>query len=194
GPAWSPDGRVIATAAGSHTGGRRMYVAEINVAEGKEKLISEQRWASVGHVLWVRDGSSTARGLIFNAIEPGATLAQIWFLPYPKGAAQKITNDLNDYRDLSLTDDSTALVAAQSEAHVNVWISPAPDGVNAGRDRQITDGVGQYNGVGGLTWIPKGNQAGRLVYVSRAYGSQDLWLMDRDGKNQKQLTTEPGAD
>src|SRR5262249_24560410 len=108
GPAWSPDGRVIATAAGSHPGGPRMHVAEINVAEGKEKLISEQRWASVGHVLWVRDGSSTARGLIFNAIEPGATLAQIWFLPYPKRAAQKITNDLNDYRDLSLTDDSTA--------------------------------------------------------------------------------------
>jgi Tol biopolymer transport system component len=190
GPAWSPDGRVIAAAAGSNTGGRRMYVAEINVNDGKEKPISERRWAAVGRVSWVRDGSSTGRGLIFGAIEQGSTMAQIWFLPYPKGAAQKITNDLNDYRDLSLTDDATALITAQYEAHVDVWISTLP----AGRDRQITDGVGQYNGVNGLTWIPKGNQAGRLVYVSRAYGSQDLWLMDQDGKNQRQLTTEPGAD
>ncbi|HEU0174855.1 MAG TPA: protein kinase [Blastocatellia bacterium] len=189
GPAWSPDGRVIATAAGSNTGGRYMYVSEINVADGKEKPISDQRWSAVGRVSWARNGSSTGRGLIFSAIEQGATLAQIWFLPYPKGAAQRITNDLNDYRDLSLTDDSTALITVQSEALVNVWISPTPDGVNAGRDRQITDGVGQNNGVGGLTWLPSGAEAERVVYVSRAYGSQDIWLMDQDGKNQRQLTT-----
>ena len=132
-----------------------------------------------------RDGTSKGRGLIFSAIERGATQAQIWFLPYPKGAAQKITNDLNDYRDLSLTDDSTALITVQAETLVNVWLSPNADGVNAGRDRQITDGIGQNNGVGGLTWLPDG----RVVYVSRAYGSQDIWLMDQDGKNQRQLTT-----
>jgi serine/threonine protein kinase/Tol biopolymer transport system component len=189
GPAWSPDGKIIATAAGSNMGGRYMYLAEINVADGKEEPISAQRWSAVGRVLWARNGSSTGRGLIFSAIEQGVTLAQIWYLPYPNGAAQKITNDLNDYRDLSLTDDSTALITVQSEAHVNVWISPAPGGANAGRDRQITDGVGQNNGVGGLTWMPNGNEAGRVVYVSRAYGSQDIWLMDQDGQNQRQLTT-----
>jgi eukaryotic-like serine/threonine-protein kinase len=185
GPAWSPDGKIIATAAGTNTGGRHMYIAEINVDDGKEKPISEQRWSTVGRLSWGPYSSPTRRGLIFSAIERGATLAQIWFLPYPKGEAQKITNDLNDYRDLSLTDDSTALITAQSEAHVNVWISTAHDGVNGERDRQITDGVGQYNGVGGLTWMPDG----RVVYVSRAYGSQDIWLMDQEGKSQRQLTT-----
>ena len=70
------------------------------------------------------DGTPKGRGLIFSAIERGATQAQIWFLPYPKGAAQKITNDLNDYRDLSLTDDSTALITVQAETLVNVWLSP----------------------------------------------------------------------
>jgi Tol biopolymer transport system component len=185
GPAWSPDGKIIATAAGTNSGGRHMYIAEINVDDGKEKPISARRWSTVGRISWAPYSSPTGRGLIFSAIERGATLAQIWFLPYPKGEAQKITNDLNDYRDLSLTDDSTALITAQSEAHVNVWISTANDGANAGSDRQITDGVGQYNGVGGLTWLPDG----RVVYVSRAYGSQDIWLMDQEGKSQRQLTT-----
>jgi eukaryotic-like serine/threonine-protein kinase len=185
GPAWSPDGKIIATAAGSNTGGRHMYIAEIDVADGKERPVSAQRWATVGRVSWARDGTPRGRGLIFSAIERGATQAQIWFLPYPKGAAQKITNDLNDYRDLSLTDDSTALITVQAETLVNVWLSPNIDSVNAGRDRQITDGIGQNNGVGGLTWLPDG----RVVYVSRAYGSQDIWLMDQDGKNQRQLTT-----
>src|SRR5262249_61134959 len=101
-------------------------------------------------------GTRTGRGLIFSAIERGATLAQIWFLPYPNGDAQKITNDLNNYSDLSLTDDSTALITVQSEALVNVWLSPNPDGANAGRDGQITDAVGQDNGVDGVTCVPYG--------------------------------------
>ena len=185
GPAWSPDGKVIVTAAGSNTGGRHMYIAEIDVADGKERAVSEQRWATIGRISWARDGTPRGRGLIFSAIERGATQAQIWFLPYPKGAAQKITNDLNDYRDLSLTDDSTALITTQAETLVNVWLSPNTEVAGAGRDRQITDGIGQNNGVGGLTWLPDG----RVVYVTRAYGSQDIWLMDQDGKNQRQLTT-----
>ena len=185
GPSWSPDGKTIATAAGSNTGRRNMYVAEINVADGKEKPISAQRWANIGRVSWVGDGSSAGRGLIFSALEQGAALAQVWYLPYPKGSPRKITNDLNDYRDMSLTDDSTALVTIQAEAHVNVWLLPNSDGVHVERGRQITDGIGQNNGYGGLTWLPDG----RVVYVSRATGSQDIWLIDQDGKNQRQLTT-----
>jgi len=185
GPAWSPDGKFIATAAGTNTGGRQMYLAEISVADGKEKPISAQRWANIGRVAWARNGSSAGRGLIFSAVAQSATLAQIWYQPYPKGNPQRITNDLNDYRDMSLTDDSTALVTVQAEAHVNVWLSPNSDGVNAARARQITDGIGQNNGVGGLTWLPNGH----VVYISRATGSQDIWMMDHDGKNQRQLTT-----
>jgi serine/threonine protein kinase/Tol biopolymer transport system component len=183
GPAWSPDGKTIVTAAGSNTGGRYMYVAEINVADGKEKPVSAQRWAVIGRVSWARGNSPTDAGLIFSAVEQGSTLAQIWYLPYSKGAPQRITHDLNDYRDMSLTDDSTALTTIQSEAHVNVWLAPNTDGVNVARARQVTDGIGQNNGVGGVTWLPDG----RVVYVSRVAGSQDLWLMDQDGKNQKQL-------
>ena len=108
-----------------------MYIAEIDV-ETEKRPVSAQRWATVGRVSWAPDGTPKGRGLIFSAIERGATLAQIWFLPYPKGAAQKITNDLNDYRDLSLTDDSTALITVQAETLVNVWLSPNADGVNAG--------------------------------------------------------------
>ncbi|MCG3162665.1 MAG: Serine/threonine-protein kinase PknD [Acidobacteria bacterium] len=181
GPAWSPDGKIIACPAGTNTGGRRMYIAEISVADGKERPISDQTWASVGRVSWMREQG----GLIVPAAEKGSALAQIWFLPYPKGAPRKITNDLNDYRDMSLTDDGRALVTVQVEAHVNVWLTPNADGVNMGRPRQITNGIGENNGVGGVTWLPDG----RLVYVSRASTSQDIWLMDQDGKNQKQLTT-----
>ncbi|MGE0128785.1 MAG: protein kinase [Blastocatellales bacterium] len=197
GPSWSPDGKIIACPAGTNTGGRRMYVAEVSVADGKEKPISDQSWASVGRVSWMRDqtrGGARAEsvsnhGLIFSAAEKGSSLAQIWYLPYPKGEPRKITNDLSDYRDLSVADDSRALVTVQVQNHVNIWLSPNASGVNMGQGRQITNGIGENNGVGGLTWLSGGPEAGRVVYVSRASTSQDIWLMDQDGKNKKQLTT-----
>ena len=102
-----------------------------------------------------------------------------------RGAAYRVTNDLNDYRDVNLTNDSRALVTIQSEAHVNVWLMNASDVGDVSQARQITDGIGQYNGVRGLTWTPQG----RLVYVSRATGSQDIWSMDATGSDQKQHTT-----
>ncbi len=180
---WSPDGKSIAVPAGSNTGGRHMYVAEFSAANGQERIASPQKWSNVGRVSWRHDG----KGLIFTAIEQGSPLAQVWFLPYPKGMPLRITNDLIDYRDTSLTDDSTALVTVQSEAHVNVWLAPVTAGFlsDASRARQITDGVGQRAGDRGLMWMPNGN----LVFVSRASGSLDLWLMDQNGGNQQQLTT-----
>ncbi|MEK7831682.1 MAG: protein kinase, partial [Acidobacteriota bacterium] len=178
GLAWSPDGKVIACPAGSNTGVRYMFIAEINVASGQEKPVSSHRWASVGRISWVRDG----KGLVIGAMEHGSSLTQVWFVPYPGGAPQRITNDLNDYRDMLLTDDSRSLVTVQTEAQVNVWLASIADPARA---KQITEGIGQRSGERGLTWMPNGN----LVYISRASGSSDIWTMDQEGKSQQQLTT-----
>jgi serine/threonine protein kinase/dipeptidyl aminopeptidase/acylaminoacyl peptidase len=182
GLAWAPDGKSVACPAGSNTGGRHMYIAEFNAATGGEKLISSQNWSNIGRVWWLRDG----KGIVATASEQGSPLAQVWFFPYQKGSPQRITNDLNDYRDTSVTDDARTLATIQSEANVNVWLMPV--GNNAGdtsRAIQITDGVGHRSGDRGLTWLPNG----KLIYISRASGSQDIWLMDQAGKSQEQLTT-----
>ncbi|MCW5970131.1 MAG: protein kinase [Blastocatellales bacterium] len=177
GCAWSRDGAVIACPAGTNTGGRYMNVVEVRISDGFERPISANRWSTVGRLAWLSEG-----GLVLSGTEQGSTLAQVWYLSYPKGEPRKITNDLNDYRDMSLTADSRALVTIQTEAHVNIWLAPGGD---SSRARQITSGVGQYNGVRGLGWMPDG----RIFYVSRMSGSQDIWLMKPDGTDQKQLTT-----
>ncbi len=178
GASWSPDGKLIASPAGTNKGGRQMYVLQINVDNGKDRIIAPKKWISVGRLSWMRDG----RGLIISAVEQGSTLAQLHHVSLSEMQTRRITNDLNDYRDMSLTLDSSALVTVKSEAHVNVWIMPSADLANGVR---ITDGIGQYNGVRGLTWTPEG----QLAYVSRASSSQDIWLMNRDGSNATQLTT-----
>ena len=174
---WSPDGKTLACPAGSNSGTRHMFVAEINVATGQEKPLSTHRWANVGRVSWTRDG----KGLVIGAMELGSSLTQIWHIPYPKGTAQRITNDLNDYRDMYITADSQTLVTVQSEAHVNVWLTSLTEPT---KSRKITEGIGQRSGERGVTWTPDG----QIVFISRASGSQDIWIMDQSGQSQQQLT------
>src|SRR5205085_12004011 len=42
----------------------------------------------------------------------------------------------------------------------------------------------------GLAWTPDG----RVVYVSEESGNADIWVMNADGSDRKQLTTDPHRD
>ncbi len=175
---FSPDGKILACPTGTNTGGRQMFIALIDVADGKERRIDSRKWGTVGRLSWLPKGN----GLLMSAIESGSNQGQIWEVDYPSGQFHRVTSDLSDYRDLSLTSDTRAAVTIRSESLVNLYLIPVAGGSQASK---ITDGIGQYYGVGGVTWLSDD----RIAFVSRASGSQDLWLMDRSGQNQKQLTT-----
>ncbi|MCA1574165.1 MAG: DPP IV N-terminal domain-containing protein, partial [Acidobacteria bacterium] len=103
---------------------------------------------------------------------------------YPGGEVRKITNDLSNYNRLSLTADSSALVTVQTEGEMNLWVAPQGD---AGRAKQISSG--RSDGLPGLSWMP----GGKIVYTSRGSDFGDIWSIEQDGKNQKQLTAHARA-
>lgn len=174
GPAWSPDGKIIACPAGSNIGSYQNIV-EVQVEGGTEKPISSHRFVEVGQVSWMPDGS----GLLMSAAERRPSPSQIYYLSYPGGELRRITNDLNHYYGVSMTADLTALVAVQQEVPSRIWV--APNGEASGA-KQMTSG--RSDGAEGLNWTPDN----RIVYESTAGGSNDLWIMNLDGTNQKQLT------
>jgi Tol biopolymer transport system component len=183
GPAWSPDGKVIACGvSGFENGAFYGTMAEVGVADGAQRVITSHKWARGGRVAWLGDGS----GLVMNAVEPASgPYSQLWYLSYPEGKARRITNDLNDYSDVTVTNDSVALLAIQTDMQSQVWV--APDG-DAGRARQITSG--RSEGTGGLTWTADG----KVVYISRG-SSNDvaLWMADGDGAEPRQITSDASA-
>jgi Tol biopolymer transport system component len=154
----------------------------VSVEVGAEKLMTAHQWNTISSVAWLADGS----GVVISALDLElAPNAQLWQLSYPGGEEIKITNDLNDYRGVSLTSDSGALLTMQESLSLSLWIVPKGE---TSRATEITARTGKTDGRWGVAWTPDG----KIVYYSTASGSLDLWIMNADGSNQKQLTMNAG--
>jgi eukaryotic-like serine/threonine-protein kinase len=176
GVSWSPDGKSIAI--GAYSGGE-CYVVTVQVADGSVKRIGSKGWRHILRVAWLADSS----GLVLGAQESPNRPVQLWELSYPDGQARRITNDLNDYVDLDVTADSSAMVSVLREVRSNLWLE-STDSANQGK--QISFGAATQDGMFGLTWTAEG----RIAYASLASGGRELWVVDADGGHPRQLTSD----
>lgn len=187
GLSWSPDGQYLSVGVENYHGdNRHMSVAAVQESDGKEIPIGAQQWFRVEKVAWIGNGN----GLMVVAWDPpsGVFGGQIWHLSWPTGAAQRITNDLNDYEDVSISTDSATLATIQETRTSFFWLETlgepghAIEGLSA-----IGDPQNPHQGIG---WLADG----RIVYGKTVGGNADLWLMDADGGRQQRLTTHVEAD
>lgn len=181
-PSWSPDGKTIACVIGRDTlGSGPAHVAEVHVADGTLTPITTKGWYDIRRVAWLQDKG----GLLILAADqaPAFNAQQIWHISYPGGEARRITTDIDDYVEMSLSTDSKSLVAVQSNTLSNIWIVPNLD---ASQAVQIKSGGDNQEGVIGLSWTPDG----RIVFHSLASGTDDIWIMNGDGSDRRQLTNE----
>jgi serine/threonine protein kinase len=185
-PAWSPDGKSIACILGGPgTGSGVMNVVEVQLSDNTIKPVTAQGWYEIKRLAWLPDKSGL---LILAADKVSAFYAQqIWHVSYPDGAVRRITADFNEYLGMSLAKDSNALVAVQSNRVSNIWVAPTFD--TASGAIQIKSGGNNHEGIDGLAWTPDG----RIVYYSRASGADDIWIMNGDGTDPKQLTVDAGT-
>ncbi|HEX8844121.1 MAG TPA: protein kinase [Pyrinomonadaceae bacterium] len=197
GPSWSPDGLRIACATTNVKAESRVVV--VNVEDGKEQVLTPQPWRHIGRVEWLPDGG----GLLMVALEQGSTVAQIWHLSYPDAEARKVTNDLNTYRALSLTADASKLVTIQLSGLINMWLvsggdaeravklpseSSVPSGEPVSAVQLPVGNLGYSGGNEGISWTPDN----KIVFISLNGKQGDIWIMNSDGSNRKQLTFNAG--
>ena len=176
--AWSPDGKTIVCSLFRGKDCEKAWkVTEIDVKDGTERVISDQQWVMLGELAWLHDGS----GLLLSAHASDDLGSQIWHLSYPGGQAHKVTADFGGYNSLGLARNSLSLVSTRREARVAIWKVAVG---NAAAAQEIASSTGKSEGWNGLSWTP----ANKIVYAAYNNAKQDIWEMDPDGSNQRQLT------
>jgi serine/threonine protein kinase/Tol biopolymer transport system component len=176
GPAWSPDGKVIAVGAGKLFP-QGYHPVAVDVATGQEHDIGSRRWFMVRQLAWLPDGKSLL--MIANDF-PTPTQNQIWQMSYPSGEVSRITNDLSNYVGVTLTTDGSTLATVKEQINSNIWIA---SGGGWNRARQVTFGLSNADGIDGLSWTSDG----KIAYTSRSNGNTSLWLADPKGGGTHEL-------
>lgn len=180
-PQWSPDGGKI-VAAGFSNRDANVHLMEFATADGASKQIPGDGWLRINAISWLPSGDA----VLVTGRDLKNQLSQIWHVSYPSGAAVRVTNDTGNYYGLSITANGKSAVTVQSHRTSNIWIGPEG---NVEAAQRITRDVGQDEGMSGLTWAPDG----RVVYSTKNTGREDLWVMDGDGRNNRQLTQNSGS-
>lgn len=181
-PVWSPDGKLIACISeGSYSAGPRVTVVGFDATNGEEKRLLPEDWPLISQVAWLGDGS----GLVMTGMAPGSKISHIWMVHLPDGQATNITLDVTDYSGVSLDSSSTRLVTVQTAVASGMWVvDPQNSNMPAA---QISRGA--LDGMHGVSW----NSSGQLLYAAGEKGEWQIWSVNEDGSNRRQLTFGPAS-
>jgi serine/threonine protein kinase/Tol biopolymer transport system component len=171
GPAWSPDGKVIACVVGRFD---HQQVVAVSATDGAETPVGSQSLRGIGRMSWLPDGS----GLLMVGVDL-RLFPQLFEISYPTGEVRKITNDLTSYHGVSLDADARSLVTVQTELRTpHLWV------MTPGEDSRDAKKILSIRGTGEGSWTADD----RIVYVAMANDRWNLWVANHDGTEQKQLT------
>lgn len=180
---WSPDGEKLVTGAGNRQSGfvTKTDLVQIDVASKQIRSINGPReFFHINNVVWFADGS----GILFSGRETQNSPNQIWRASYPDGRIDPITNDFNDYLDVSISNDGRSIATLKADTVSSVWkyLPSAKKGTQFAGESRSLDG---YHGL-------LHRKDGSLVFTKTEGKETDIWVTDAEGKAAKAIHAEPG--
>jgi Tol biopolymer transport system component len=156
-----------------------MTIVEAQVADGSRKPLTSEKWLRIFGLAWLANGG----GLLMIAGRD-TFVCQVWYLSYPAGEAHQLTNELNDYVGMSLAANADTLAVVKMEKQASIWMAPNND---MDRARPVTFGPKADDQV---ALSPDGS---KIIYRTNASGASDIWTVNVDGSNPRQLTADAGT-
>ena len=187
GAAFSPDGKFISCTVSQSNRKRAIkQIVVIDAESGEQKIISNEKWLWAGQTAWLKDGSGIAV-VAYGAKSPNLT-DEIWFVSFPEGKARVLTGGINGIYGISLSADSNSMVAVKSNKITNFLISSLD---NLENSNSILTKTGDESLLPlGADWTGDG----RIFYSTINNGNADIRVINADGGDQKQLTSDASAE
>ncbi|HEY8560250.1 MAG TPA: protein kinase [Pyrinomonadaceae bacterium] len=173
-PQFSADGQSVFVSRRRVTDGKTFWtLLEIPLAGGDARAVLEANGQRIGELAVLKDG----RGLLINKTDDVSKLQQLYFVALPDGAEQRLTNDLNSYQGVSVSADGKTIAATQNQTMKDIWL-----GRSAENMRRLTT---ESNVFSNAAFTPDG----RIVYDALDNNRPHIWIVNADGSEPQQLTT-----
>ncbi len=168
---FSPDGRRVVFAVGqSENASSEFSLMEIDLETGTEREFSPQKFFDIKNLAWLPDQS----GLLVTASRIPNKNFRIWKVT--KRESVPLTKDSESYANLSIDRQANTISATQfkEDFHLRVFDLQNRD-ISAGKD--LTSAFT-------ATFAPNG----KIIFSSPMSGNDEIWSMNADGSEQRQLT------
>ncbi len=172
---YSPDGRSIAFASGeSSNGGSNFRVMLLDLSTSVERQLFPKTFFVVTSLKWLPNGNE----LLLAAKETHDGRLRIWYVSTLTGEVRPLTKDAIDYITLSLDNAAAKLLATYTSNNFHLF---------TGRIEDLSKAKSLAVGRVGVAVGPDG----KIVYEGN---DGDLWMINSDGGERRQLTNSPFSD
>lgn len=223
GPIWSPDGKVLACPTIRFSPEQKMNLEVIDIKTGAGRRLNAESWHDISRVAWLADGSglvvsaAAAPGMPWQLhllAYPGGEVRKITNDPHNYTLISG-ARDSSIFLTLNIEDDSSVW---QVSVAGGAWSDVTSVSQRKGVSEILWNGAGKFlytinDGTHTNLWLqepdapvrqltfeadnfkPAQSDDGRyIVFVSTRAGAMNIWRMNADGTQPKQLTDDPYED
>jgi Tol biopolymer transport system component/DNA-binding winged helix-turn-helix (wHTH) protein len=168
---FSPDGKRIVFSVGQAGNKANEFgLAEVDLETGKEREFTTEKFYVITSLACLPDDS----GLLLTAFKFPDNNFRVWKVSAPGGEATPLTKVSEHYEFLSIDKDATKVVSIQAKETFDIRLVNLD---NPSEIRNLADG-------GSASFAPDG----KIYFSSTMSGNHEIWSINRDGSNRRQLT------
>ena len=178
--AWSPDGRkmLVSVVKPAAEDAQKIRIAIVDTADKTISFPGEDKWMMAGNFNWMNDSDQF---VFVGKSDPGDTM-QVWLMNLPDGSKRQITNDTSDYGGIGVSKDGNTLVATKIDTISSIWNFQT----ESKELRQISGESKSLLGGYGISQMSNG----RILYSRKTGDDTNIFSMNEDGSDEKQITFE----